>query len=501
MKNTNKNSSVSNLSNKSMDSTSMDSTESIHTLAPKKALKAFNPFIFTQTNLQAVCEEILAIARSIGAAQTAVQISEAQGLSVSVRKGETESLEYSRDKSLGITIFLGKMQHFSSGNASTADFSNASLQATVQAAYDIARYTAVDKCAGLPDLNELYQGIAPDLSLYHPWDIHALSATQMALQAEQAAFDSDKYIVNSDGANISVSHGQFYHATQYGTHPIEGQGFKNGYAYSRHSISVAPIASYKGALQRDYWYSSQRNAQQLADPIAIGRYAAQRTVSRLNAKKIPTGTYPVLFEAPLACGLLGSLVQACSGSALYRDSTFLKDCLGQMVMNSAVTVYENPHIIEGMGSAYYDDEGVPTCARFIVDKGILHSYFLSTYTARKLGMQSTGHAGGSHNLVLTHQHTLPTDNLTAMLRQLGKGLFITELLGQGINYVTGDYSRGASGYWVENGVIVHAVEEITIAGNLREMFLNIVAVGSDTITRGTKTTGSILLEKMVVAGS
>jgi PmbA protein len=462
-----------------------------------KQSTVFNPFLFSQQTLRDVSHEILAIAKTLGASQTAVQVGESQGLSVVVRKSEAESVEYSRDKSLGITVFLGTPRHFSSGSASTADFSSHSLQATVQAAYDIARYTAIDDCSGLPDLNSLYQGVAPDLSLYHPWDITTAQATHLALQAEQAAFDTHKNIKNSDGASVSVSHGQFYQATQYGAH----LGFENGYAYSRHSLSVTPIASYKGNLQRDYWYSSGRNANHLADPIAIGRYAAQRTLSRLGARKIPTGVYPILFEAPLACGLLGSLVQATSGGALYRDSSFLKDSLGKYVMNAAISVYENPHIMGGVGSAYYDDEGTPTVSRTIVESGILQTYFLSTYSARKLGMQSTGHAGGSHNLVLQHTDTVIGDDLAAMLRKLGTGFFVTELLGQGINYVTGDYSRGASGYWVENGLILHAVEEITIAGNLREMFLNIVAVGADTITRGTKTTGSILLEKMAIAGS
>jgi PmbA protein len=465
------------------------------------AATSFNPFIFSQQALREVSHDMLRIARTLGAAQTAVEVSESQGLSVSVRKGESESVEYSRDKSLGITIFLGSPSKFSHGSASTADFSAHSLQATVQAAYDIARYTAIDDCSGLPDLDGLYQGTPPDLSLYHPWEITTAQATQLALETENAAFATHKAIKNSDGASVSVSHGQFYQATQYGSDASSCQGFESGYAYSRHSLSVAPIASYKGALQRDYWYSSERNAAHLADATRLGRYAAQRTVSRLGARKIPTGNYPVLFEAPLACGLLGSLVQASSGGALYRDSTFLKDCLGKPVMAKSINVFEDPHIMGGVGSSYHDDEGTPTVARSIVDAGVLQTYFLSTYSARKLGMVSTGHAGGSHNLVLSHTATSATDDLAAMLRQLGTGLFVTELLGQGVNYVTGDYSRGASGYWVENGVIAHAVEEITIAGNMRDMLLNIVAVGADRITRGTKTTGSILLSNMAVAGS
>jgi PmbA protein len=454
-------------------------------------------FSFSQDALRTFSHDTLAIARQLGAAQTAVEVSESHGLAVSVRKGEQETVEHNRDKGLGVTVFLGKPGAFSHGSASTADFSAKSLRATVQAAYDIARYTAIDDCSGLPELGTLYQGQPPDLGLYHPWTIATAQATQLALEAEAAAMGVSKHIKNSDGAHVSASHGQFFQATQYG----KKAGFEGGYAYSRHSLSVSPIASYKGALQRDDWYTSDRNPALLTNAASVGRYAGQRAMSRLNARKIPTGNYAVLFEAPLACGLIGSLVSAASGGALYRDSTFLKDCLGKPVMHKGINIDENPWVVGGVGSAAYDDEGTPTVARSIVSAGELKTYFLSTYTARKLGMTSTGHAGGSHNLSLTHADTHSADHLVAMLKKLGTGLFVTELLGQGVNYVTGDYSRGASGYWVQNGVIQHAVEEITIAGNLREMFMNIVAVGADTITRGTKTTGSILIERMAVAGS
>ncbi len=454
-------------------------------------------FSFSHDALRTFSHDTLLIARQLGAAQTAVEVSESHGLSVSVRKGEQETVEHNRDKALGVTVFLGKPGAFSHGSASTADFTQASLKATVQAAYDIARYTSVDDCSGLPELGSLYTGDVPNLGLYHHWNISTAQATQLALQAESAAMAVSQRISNSDGAHVSASHGQFFQATQYGT----SAGFEGGYAYSRHSLSVSPIASYKGALQRDDWYTSDRNPAKLSNAAAVGRYAGQRAVSRLNARKIPTGTYPVLFEAPLACGLIGSLVQAASGGALYRDSTFLKDCLGKAVMNPGISIFEDPFVIGAVGSAAYDDEGTPTVARHIVNSGQLQSYFLSTYSARKLGMVTTGHAGGSHNLVLSHTGTRASDDFVHMLKQLGTGLLVTELLGQGVNYVTGDYSRGASGYWVQNGQIQHAVEEITIAGNLREMFMNIVAVGADTITRGTKTTGSMMIEHMAVAGS
>lgn len=457
-------------------------------------------FSYSLATLQQFCHDTLAIARQLGAAQTAVEVSESHGLSVSVRKGELETVEHNRDKALGVTVFIGTPGQFSHGSASTADFSKQSLTATVKAAYDIARYTAIDDCSGLPELSSLYKnttGTPPDLGLYHPWDLSTTQAAQLALQAESAAMAVSQHIRNSDGANVSASQGQFFQATQYGGSP----GFEAGYAYSRHSLSVSPIASYKGALQRDDWYTSSRNPALLGDPADIGKYAGQRSLARLNARKIPTGHYPVLFEAPLACGLVGSLVSAASGGALYRDSSFLKNALGTTVIHPSIDLDENPHLVGGIGSSLFDDEGTPTVARPIVAAGVLQTYFLSTYSARKLGMQSTGHAGGSHNLVLRHKDTAASDDLNAMLRKLGTGLFITELLGQGVNYVTGDYSRGASGFWVRNGVIEHAVEEITIAGNLKDMLMNIVAVGADAITRGTKTTGSILIERMAVAGA
>jgi PmbA protein len=458
-------------------------------------------FSFSQDSLRQISHETLAIARQLGAAQTAVEVSESHGLSVNVRKGELETVEHNRDKGLGVTVFVGTPGAFSHGSATTADFSSLSLKATVKAAYDIARYTAVDDCSGLPDLDTLFQGNTPNLGLYHPWDISTTQAAHMALEAEAAALGVSKHIKNSDGASVASNQGQFYQATQYGCESASCNGFEGGYAYSRHHLSVSPIAVYKGALQRDDWYTSDRNPSRLADPAQVGRYAGQRALSRLNARKIPTGNYRILFEAPLACGLLGSLVQAASGGALYKDSSFLKGALGQVVMNTGIHIHENPHIVGAVGSAYYDDEGTPTVARDIVTAGQLNTYFLSTYTARKLGMRSTGHAGGSHNLTLRHTQTRANDDLPAMLKQMGTGLLVTELLGQGVNYVTGDYSRGASGYWVEQGVIAHAVEEITIAGNMRDMFMQMVAVGSDLITRGTKTSGSVLIERMAVAGS
>ena len=313
------------------------------------------------------------------------------------------------------------------------------------------------------------------------------------LACEHAALAVDKRITNSEGAGVSAQQSHFFSAH---TH-----GFRGGYASSRHSLSVAPIAGKGNDMQRDYWYSSERNARDLAAPEAVGRYAAERALSRLKSRKIGTRQCPVLFESPLAAGLLGSLTQALSGGALYRKTSFLVDSLGKPVLPKHIDVLEDPFIIGGKGSSPFDEEGVRVQARKVVDAGRVAGYFLSTYSARKLGMRTTGNAGGSHNLTLRSRLTRAGDDLDEMLRKLGTGLFVIELMGQGVNYVTGDYSRGASGFWVENGRIAYPVQEITIAGNLREMFLGLQAVGADAYTYGSKTVGSVLIDRMTVAGN
>ncbi|MGL4667399.1 MAG: metallopeptidase TldD-related protein, partial [Saezia sp.] len=365
---------------------------------------------------------------------------------------------------------------------------------TVQEAYDIARFTAEDEFAGLPDEADLAlsQSHKIDFDLYHPWSIDVEEATKIALKAEQAAFDTSKKIANSDGADVSTYQSHFWLANS--------KGFHGGYAASRHSFSVAPIAKDKKSMEQDYWYSSKRDYADLATPESVGRYAAERALARLNAKQIPTCECPVLFEAPLAAGLLSSFVGAISGGALYRKTSFLQDSLGNKIFAPHIFIDENPFIPKARGSAPFDGEGVKTRARRIVHQGIVLGYFLSSYTARKLNMHTTGNAGGTHNLCLGSTLTQSGDNLQAMLAKLNRGLFVTELIGQGINPVTGDYSRGASGFWVENGKIAYPVNEITIAGNLKDMFKQIVAIGADKDTYGSKTTGSILIEQMKVAG-
>jgi len=446
------------------------------------------PFTHTQDQLKQLARDMLALAREQGASDAAVEISEGSGLSVSVRKGNIETIEQNKDKGLGITVYFGQRR----GNASTSDFSADSLKATVEAASNIARFTAEDDCAGLPDA-DLIETAPRDLRLFYPWPISTEQAVELGQRCEAAAFAVDKRITNSEGASVYVQQSHFVAANS--------RGFLGGYPFSRHTISVAPIAGKGNGMQRDDWYTSSRDPKQLAAPEQVGRYAAERALARLNARKLNTRTCPVLFEAPLAAGLLGAFVQAVSGGALYRKSTFLLDMLGKPVFPSHIQVVEDPHLIGGVGSAPFDDEGVKTVRRKVISDGVLQGYFLSSYTARKMGMPTTGNAGGAHNLEIVSTATRRTDDFEGMLRKLGTGLLVTELMGQGVNYVTGDYSRGASGYWVEQGVIQYPVEEITIAGNMRDMFQQIVAVGTDTLVRGNKTTGSILIESMVIAGN
>ncbi len=448
-------------------------------------------FLLSSDQLKELAQDVLRHAKSLGASEAAVQISEGGGLSVSVRKGKIETIEQNRDKGLGVTVYLGQERHTRRGNASTSDFSQSSLKATVEAAYNIARFTAEDDCAGLPDADTLE--MAPrDLKLCHPWTISVDDAVLLAQRAEGAAFAVDRRITNSEGAGIHAQQSHFISANT--------RGFMAGYPISRHTLSVSPIAGRGANMQRDGWYSSARNARHLSTPELLGTYAAQRALARLNARKLDTRKCPVLFEAPLAVGLLGTFIQAISGGALYRKSSFLLDSIGTNVFPTHVQIVEDPHVVGGVASAPFDDEGVRTTQRDVVRDGVVQGYFLSTYTARKLGMASTGNAGGSHNLVMRSTVNKPSDDFVAMLKKLDTGLLVTELMGQGVNYVTGDYSRGASGFWVENGVIQYPVEEITIAGNMKQMLDQIVAIGADTIVRGGKETGSILIENMTVAG-
>ena len=453
--------------------------------------RAEQGFAYRKEQFQQIVEDTLALARQLGASDAGAEVSEGVGLSVSVRMGELENVERNRDKSLGVSVYLGQRR----GNASTSDFSAAALRQTVQAAFDIARFTAEDPAAGLPDAEDLAtpEEAARDLDLFHPWAIDAAAAAEIARRCEAAALGVDRRITNSEGAGVSAQQAHFWAGNT--------RGFRGGYASSRHYVSVSPIAGKGRAMQRDAWYSSMRDASELAAPEAVGRYAAERALSRLKSRRVPTGNVPVLFESTVAAGLLGALVQATSGGSLYRKASFLLDSLGQRVLADHVDITEDPHISKGKGSAPFDDEGVHTRARQVVQGGVLQGYFLSSYSARKLGLKTTGHAGGSQNLAMTSRKTKPGDTLDRMLAKLGRGLFVTELMGQGVNYVTGDYSRGAAGYWVEDGRIAYPVHEVTIAGHMGEMFKGIRAIGADAYTQGSKTVGSVLLRRMKLAGS
>ena len=438
--------------------------------------------------LQAIAQQALQIAKELGATAASCEASESSGLSVTTRKTVVETIENTRDKGVAITVYIGQRR----GHSSTSDFAPGALREAVQAAYDIARFTAEDDCAGLPE-EEMLERSPAELDLFHPWSIETDDAIRIAQRAEQAAFDVSSNVVNSEGANVYASGGHFVLAN---TH-----GFLAGYPYSRHSISVAPIARDGSGMQRDDWYSASRAPEQLADPKAIGTYAAQRTLARLGAHKLRTRNCPVLFEAPVACGLLGNFIQAASGGALYRKASFLVEGLGKPLFADHITVREDPFVPRGMGSSPFDEEGVRGQRRDVVKAGVLEGYFLSSYSGRKLGMKTTGNAGGAHNLELRSSLTQPGDDFQQMLRKMDRGLLVTELIGQGVNVVTGDYSRGATGFWVEHGQIRYPVEEITVASNLREMFRGIGAVGADQVIRGGRISGSVLIEKMTVGGS
>ena len=450
--------------------------------ARRLPLMAEKQFSNEFATLQQLASDALAHARLKGATACEVDVSEGFGQSVSVRCGEVETIEYNRDKGMGVSVYVGQRR----GYASTSDFSPRALRETVEAALNIARFTAEDDCAGLPE-PELLATEPMDLDLYHPWELPVEAAIELAGRCEAAAFETDARINNSEGASVSTQQAQFVAANSL--------GFMGGYPTSRHYIACSVIAGEQEAMQRDDWYTTHRNAAALEDPEAVGQQAARRAVARLNPKKISTGSFPVIFEAPLAAGLLGNFVQAVSGGALYRKSSFLLDHLGRQVFPEFVQLQELPHLPGALASSPFDNDGVRTRERQVVRDGVLQGYFLSVYSGRKLGLPSTGNAGGSHNLILTPgEH-----DLDGLLAQMGRGLLVTELLGHGVNYVTGDYSRGAAGFWVEDGRIAHPVEEITIAGNLKDMFRNIRAVGRDVQVRGSKRTGSILLDALTVA--
>jgi len=444
-------------------------------------------FTCQRDELESLARSAIERARRAGASGCDCEVSEGYGLSVTVRKGRPDTIEHNRDRAIGVTVYFGDRPKVRRGHASTSDFSRAALEQTVDAAASIARHTAEDDCAGLPDA-ELLAREQPDLDLFHPWEISTEEAVDLAKRCEAAAFAVSRKITNSEGATVSAQQTQFAFANSL--------GFMGGFPGSRHWLSCAVIAEDKGLMQRDDWFSASRVPANIADPRALGRYAGQRTLARLGARKIATCQAPVLFEAPAAIGLIGHFISAVNGGNLYRKTSFLVDSLGKEVFSPLVSIEERPLEPQGMASTAFDEEGVATRERPIVRRGVVEGYFLGSYAARKLGMKSTGSAGGHHNLIIESNGP----DFPGMLREMKRGLLVTELLGQGVNLVTGDYSRGAAGYWVENGEIAFPVEEITIAGRLPEMFKQIAAIGSDVVVRSGRSSGSILVERMTIAG-
>ena len=433
--------------------------------------------------LKNIVQDLLDEAKSQGATAAEAGLSQENGLSVSARLGDVETIEHHCGQGLGITVYFG--QH--KGSSSTSDLSPASIKEAVSAACSIARYTNADEYSGLPEKERLATDF-PDLDLNHPWELSVDGAIELAIECEDAARSYHAEISNSEGASVN---------THQGIHVMGNSlGFLQGYQSTRHSLSCSVLAQRGDSMQRDYWYSVSRNAQNLESAVSIGHKAAERALRRLDGRSLSTRQCPVLYSAEIASGLLSSFIGAISGGNLYRKSSFLLDAIDSQVFPEFVHIHEQPHLIGALGSAAYDGEGVATTARDIVNAGVLSSYVLSTYSARKLGLHSTGNAGGVRNLTIDSGAL----DFQAMLKQLDTGLLVTELMGQGVNMVTGDYSRGAAGFWVEKGEIQYPVEEITIAGNLKDMLKNIVAVGNDVEYRGNVRTGSILVERMSIAG-
>jgi len=434
--------------------------------------------------LQTAAAAALEFAKSHGATAAEVEVSTSVGQNVTVRLNEVETIEHNRDKALGVTVYVGQQR----GNASTTDLSSAAIGRTVDAALAIAKYTAEDAFAGLADAERLAVAPFASYDLYHPWQPSIEEAIEHCRAMEAAAFAVDKRIDNSEGGTLSTYKSDFIYANSL--------GFMGGYPTTRHSASVTMIASNKSGMQRDYWYSVARSKDRLETPASIGARAGRRTVSRLNAKRIATADMPVIFDSTVSPSLIGAFVGAVSGASLYRKASFLMDSVGTQVFAKSISIAEDPFVPHGLASGPFDSEGVATVARDVVKDGVLQGYFLSSYSARKLGLASTGNAGGNHNLIVSHDDI----DLAALLKKMGRGLYVTETMGHGGNGVTGDYSLGAAGFWVENGEIQYPVEEITIAGNLRDMFKSIVAIANDALPYGSKRVGSVLIDKMSVAG-
>ncbi len=436
-----------------------------------------------QAGLENLVTEVLGEARRLGASQAQAAVSLDSGLTLTVRLGEVETLEYQRDRGLGITVYFGKRK----GSASTADLSPAAVREAVRAAVSIARYTAEDECAGLADAELMARDI-PDLDLNHPWALSPEDAIDIARRCEETARSFDPRIENSEGATVTTHQG----IRVYGN----SHGFVGGYASSAHSLNCSVVGRQDGHMQRDYWYTTARDAADMETPEAVGRKAAQRTVARLGARRLKTRDAPVLFAPEVARGLIAHFLSAMRGGAQYRQTSFLLGASGDKVFPEFVQFSERPYLRKALASAAFDNEGVATRDAEIVDRGIATTYLLDSYAARKLKLKSNGHAGGVHNLIVKPGEF----DYPSLVRHMQTGLVITELMGQGVNPVTGDYSRGAAGFWTENGELAYPVEEITVAGNLKDMYRNIIAIGNDVDARASVRTGSILVGNMTIAG-
>jgi len=434
------------------------------------------------SQLEQAAEIALQQATLQGASAAEVGVSHSSGLSVTVRQGDVETLEHNNDKGLGITVYFGQTK----ASASTSDLRPEAIADAVKAASGIAQHTQADEFSGLADA-DLMATEFPDLSLYHPWDISAEQAIEMAMECERAGFDVDSKINNSEGATVSSHQGGRIYAN---TH-----GFVGSTISTRHSLSCTLIADDERGMQRDYWYDLARDAADLDSALAIGQRAASNTLRRLNARTVPTGTYPVIFAAEIAPSLFGQLISAIRGGALYRKSTFLLDHLGKQIFPDFIHIHEQPYLLKALGSAAYDGEGVSTQTRDIVQEGVLQGYVLDSYSARKLNMKTTANSGGVHNLTIDSGDL----DFAALLKEMGTGIVVTETMGMGVNIVTGDYSQGAAGFWVENGEIQYPIDEFTIASNLKDMFMGIQAVGNDIEQRGSTRTGSVWIDKMTIA--
>ena len=434
-------------------------------------------------SLKSLLSQAVDYAKAHGADAVEIAASNDKGYSVTARLGEVETVEHHNQRSMAVTVYRG----YAKGSASTNIVSPEAIDRAVDSALDIAKFTAEDKCAGIADA-ELMAYDYPELDLEHPWGIETDQALDKAIRCEQVARD-DKRIVNSEGASVSSITTQLTYANSH--------GFVGEYRGTRHSVSCSVIAGDDSGMQRDYWYTLNRNAEKLQDVEEVGAMARERAVRRLSSRGMKTCSVPILFEPTLARSLIGHLFSAISGGALYRQASFLVDSIGKKILPDWLTIKEQPHLLGALGSVPFDNEGVRTQSRNIVEDGVLQGYLLSSYSACKLGMKTTANAGGVHNVLISHGDKSQQE----LINDMGTGLLVTELIGHGVNTVTGDYSRGAAGFWIENGEIQYPVQEITIAGNLADMFLAISAIGNDIDTRGNVQCGSILLENMTIAGS